>query len=155
MKKLILSAVAVASLAGSAYTLSAFAAPDNSDERGMHRMGDAGFLLDAKLAGMKAALNLTADQDKLWTPFETAVRDVRKDRMEGMRQRREREDSDEGERPSPIAVMNQMSERLAKASESLKKVAEAAKPLYDGLDDGQKRHFGPLLRMLRERDGHG
>ena len=64
---------------------------------------------------------------------------------------REWRDEREGdERPSPIAMMNKMSEHLAKASENLKKVAEAAKPLYDRLDDGQKRHFGPLLHMLRE-----
>jgi hypothetical protein len=46
--------------------------------------------------------------------------------------------------------MTHMSDRLAKASEEVKKVADAAKPLYDSLDDGQKRHFGPLVRMLRE-----
>ena len=46
--------------------------------------------------------------------------------------------------------MTQMSDRLAKASEEVKKIADAAKPLYDSLDDGQKAHFGPLVRMLHE-----
>ena len=48
-----------------------------------------------------------------------------------------------------------MSRRLTKASEALKKVADAAKPLYDSLDDGQKRHFGPLVHRLRHGDGRG
>ena len=30
---------------------------------------------------------------------------------------------------------------------SLKKLADAAEPLYKSLDDGQKRRFGMLLRM--------
>jgi hypothetical protein len=51
--------------------------------------------------------------------------------------------------------MNDMSDGFAKASAELKKVAEAAKPLYDSLDDLQKRHFGPLLMSLREHREHG
>jgi len=50
--------------------------------------------------------------------------------------------------------MNEVSEHLAKASEELKKISEAAKPLYDSLDDTQKHHFGPLLMSLREHGVH-
>ena len=32
-------------------------------------------MLDARLAGLKAGLRLTPDQEKLWGPFEAAVRD--------------------------------------------------------------------------------
>ena len=46
----------------------------------MHRMqqwaADHEALLDAKLAGLKAGLKLTPDQEKLWGPFEAAVRAV-------------------------------------------------------------------------------
>jgi hypothetical protein len=146
MKKVILSALAAVALAGSAYTISAIAAPDAA----MHEGG--GFLLDAKLAGIHAALKLNADQDKNWAPFEAAVRDAAKQRMEARKAMREERDGDA--RPSPIAMMTEMSDHLAKASEELKKVADAAKPLYDSLDDGQKRHFGPLVHMLRENGGH-
>ena len=41
-------------------------------------------LLDARLAGMKAGLKLTPDQEKLWGPFEAAVRDASKAHMEAM-----------------------------------------------------------------------
>ena len=150
MNRFVISALATAAIAGSVFSLRAIAATDSPDSPGMHRMAEAGFLLDAKLAGMQAALKLTPDQEKLWPAFEAAVRDGHKARMEAMRTER-----GEGEaRPSPIARMTEMSEHLAKASEALKKVADAAKPLYDSLDDGQKRHFGPLLRMLRGGGTH-
>ena len=57
----------------------------------MHRMQqwapDHEALLDAKLAGLKAGLKLTSDQEKLWGPFEAAVRaaaDMRMEHMEEM-----------------------------------------------------------------------
>ena len=78
MKRLVLSAVAAAALVGSAYSLTAFAATDPPDGAAAHEKGDSGFMLDAKLAGMKAALKLTPEQDKLWAPFEAAVRDGRR-----------------------------------------------------------------------------
>jgi Spy/CpxP family protein refolding chaperone len=139
MRRIVFAAIAAASLVGSAST--------DSDGPPMHGMADRGFMLDARIAGMKAALNLTPEQEKSWAPFEAAVREAATMRMEAMRARRE--DMDKGERPSPIARMNEMSEHLAQASGELKKVAEAAKPLYDSLDETQKRHFGPLVMSLR------
>ena len=70
-----------------------------------------------------------------------------------MRARREEKDSDE--RPSPIARLNEISDHLAKASAEFKKIADAAKPLFDSLDETQKRHFGPLLRSLRGEGADG
>ncbi len=153
MKKLILSAAVAAALAGSAFAYNAIAAaPDAADAPQGRQMADRGFLLDARLAGMKAALKLTPDQEKLWPAFETAVRDAAKARQEAMQARRE--GGEGGQRPSPIAMMTRMSERLAKASDELKKVADAATPLYNSLDDTQKSHFGPLLRMMRPQRPH-
>ena len=51
-------------------------------ERMQHWAADHEALLDANLAGMKAGLKLTPDQEKLWGPFETVVRDAAKTRME-------------------------------------------------------------------------
>jgi len=148
MKKVILSALAAVALVGSAYKITAFAAPGALDAVVQEGVG---LVLDAKLAGIHAALRLSPEQDKTWAPFEAAVREGAKMRMEARQQwRQEREGA---ERPSPVAMMSEMSEHLAKASVELKKIADAAKPLYDSLDDGQKRHFGPLVHMLRE-NGH-
>jgi Spy/CpxP family protein refolding chaperone len=154
MRKLVLTSLTAVALAGSAFAYNAFAAAgDATDSPRMHRMEDRGFMLDARLAGMKAALELSPEQEKLWTPFESAVRDAKKARHDAMRQMHEkiREDGP----PSPIERMNEMSDRLAKASSELKIVADAAKPLFDGLDETQKRHFGPLLMTLREHHQRG
>jgi Spy/CpxP family protein refolding chaperone len=151
MKKLVVASLAAAALTGSVFAVGAFAAqgdpapPAAADARE--------FLLDARVAGMKAALKLTPDQEKNWAPFEAAVRDAAKAMGEEMRAMRE--EAHEGERASPVVRLNMLSDRLAKASTELKAIADAAKPLYDSLDETQKRHFGVLLLTLREQAPHG
>src|ERR1700677_1836068 len=154
MRKLVLTSLPPVALAGSAFAYNAFAAPgDAPDAPPTHE--DHGFMLDAKLAGMKAALKLKPDQEKLWVPFELAVRDAAKARRDAMHEMREGKGDDE--RPSPIERLNEMSDHLAKASSELKLVTDAAKPLFDSLDETQKRHFGALLMTLRPQHGgmHG
>src|SRR5271170_1055570 len=150
MKKFLLAAVAAAALAGSAYTITAYAAADDDSSRLQMRMQERAALLDDHLAGLKAGLHLTADQEKNWTAFEDAIRSIAKDRMERVRAMREQR-GDDAERPSPIDHMRMMSERLAKGSADLKTLADAASPLYASLDDTQKHEFGPLFRdFVRE-----
>ncbi len=161
-----LTAVAVCGL-----SLAAGAAPGDqpSGPAGMERMqhwaADREAVLEAKLTGMKAGLKLTPDQEKLWGPFESAVRDSAKMRMDAMQEMMEARDH--GERMSPVDRLDAMADRLAKAAASLKTIADAAKPLYASLDDSQKHSFGALGRMLmperarfaeemwRHREGHG
>ena len=107
---------------------------------------DRQVMLDAKLAGMKAGLQLTPDQEKLWTPFESAVKDAAKARMEAMRQMMQAHE--QGERMSPIDHLEAMADHLSQGAEDVRKIADAAKPLYAGLDDLQKHKFGMLGRML-------
>ena len=155
MKKLVVVSVAAAALAGSVFALGAAAAPaDSTAPTGQMRDMAEGraFMLDARLAGMKAALKLTPDQEKNWAPFEAAVRDAAKARMEERRAMREAMRS--GERPSPVEHMNMLADRLAKDSADLKAIAGAAKPLFDSLDETQKSHFGPLLMTMREHRPH-
>ena len=155
MKRLIVISLAAAALAGSVFALGAAAAPgDPSSPAGEMRAMAEGraFMLDARLAGMKAALKLTPEQEKNWAPFEAAVRDAAKTRMDEMIAMREAMRG--AERPSPIEHMNMMADRLAKASADLKAISAAAKPLYDSLDETQKSHFGPLLMTMREHRPH-
>ena len=61
---------------------------------------------------------------------------------------------DEGGRMSPIDHLEAMADRLSRGAVDIKKIADAAKPLYASLDDSQKHKFGMLGRMLmpqRER----
>lgn len=152
MKRIIVATLAAAALSGSVFALSAAAAPGDPPPPPGDAREAGGFMLDAHLAGMKAALKLTPDQEKNWAALETAVRDAAQARRDAMREMREARGD---ERPSPVERMNAMADRFAKTSTEIKAIANAAKPLYDSLDDGQKRHFGPLMATLIERGPHG
>ena len=94
-----------------------------------HWAADRETMLDAKLAGMKAGLGLTTDQEKLWGPFESAVKDADKSRMDAMGQMMRMRA--QGERMSPIDHLEAMADRLSQGATNVKKIADAAKPLYD------------------------
>ncbi len=118
-------------------------------ERMQHWAADRELVLDAKLAGVKAALKLNPDQEKLWGPFENAVRDSAKDRMENMQKMMEMRK--QNEHVSPVDLLDTWSTGstdLSQAAGDMKKVANAAKPLYASLDETQKHDFGMLGRML-------
>ena len=74
MKRTWIAALAAFGVCASAFALSAAAAAGDQQPSRAERAGqwaaDREVMLDAKLAGMKAGLQLTPDQEKLWTPFE-------------------------------------------------------------------------------------
>ena len=137
----------------------------------MHRMqqwaANHEAMLDANLAGLEAGLKLTPDQEKLWGPFEAAVRkaaDMRMEHMEEMMARMhdmragddmEKEGGEFGLGMSPVERLDQLANRLSEAGTALKKVAGAGKPLYDSLDEDQKRVFGFLSREMMRMGHHG
>ena len=168
--------LAFAALAAWTFAPAAQAASDESSAPAMERMqnwaDDHEAFLDAKLAGLKAGLRLTPDQEKLWPPFETAVRDAAKlhmdqmksmmDRMQKMREMMRSMNNSEdmtgteaaGQTISPIDRLEAMGQRMTERGAAIKKVADAAKPLYASLDDAQKRRFALLGRALFMM-GHG
>jgi LTXXQ motif family protein len=97
--------------------------------------------LDAQLKSMKTSLRLSADQDKLWGPFESAVKDGAKERVLALQK-------EQDGALTPMDRLNATAERLAQSTANLQKMVEAAKPLYSTLSDGQKREFITLGRML-------
>src|SRR5271157_5885638 len=120
-----------------------------------HWAADHEALLDAKLAGLKAGLRLKPDQEKLWGPFEAAVRAAAQMRMQHMMGRMDMmrgmmgpdmAGGEEGEPGSPVDRLEAMADRMAEGAAALKKIADAAKPLYASLDDTQKRLFAMLGR---------
>ncbi len=136
----------------------------SSTPRMQHWAADHAALLDAKLAGLKAGLKLNPDQEKLWGPFEAAVRSAAEMRMRHMMGRMERmrggmgpeDEEEEGGPASPVDRLEAMADHLSEAADAIKKVADAAKPLYASLDDTQKRMFGMLGReMMMVDHGHG
>jgi zinc resistance-associated protein len=105
---------------------------------------DRAAFLDARVAALHAGLRLTAEQEKAWPAFEQAWRD-----LAGLR----------GNRPSvpradesldPVQRMQRMADVLTSRGAALKRYADAMGPLYQSLDDNQKRRFGLLSRMGME-----
>ena len=74
MRSLLVAALIAGSLSAPTFALAAEGDQQASRaERMQHWAADRETMLDAKLAGMKAGLRLTTDQEKLWPPFESAV----------------------------------------------------------------------------------
>ena len=107
---------------------------------------DRAAFLDARIAGLKAGLKLSPDQEKLWPPVEAAVRETatkREARMDAFRREREQRQGS----VDAIERMRRRAEMLTETGVDLKKIADAAAPLYAALDDAQKHRMDILLRM--------
>ena len=97
--------------------------------------------IDAQLKRMKTNLGLDADQEELWGPFESAVKDGESARLLAL----QKEQSDT---LSPMDRLTAKADRLAESRANLEKMVGAAKPLYASLNDAQKHKFITLGRML-------
>ena len=96
--------------------------------------------IDAQLKRMKTSLGLDADQEELWGPFESAVKDGENARLLAL----QKEQSDT---LSPMDRLTAKADRLAESRANLEKMVGAAKPLYASLNDAQKHKFITLGRM--------
>jgi hypothetical protein len=152
MIRTLVGALAAVAISASAFALTAAAAEGDQQsgpammERMQHWAMDRETLLAAKLAGVKAGLQLTADQEKLWIPFETAVKDAAKARMEAVQKMMETRG--QAEHMSPLDRLQAMADHLSQAGANLNKIADAAKPLYASLDESQKHNFAMLGRDM-------
>jgi hypothetical protein len=140
LKNVILGAAALTLLA----TVAVVAQQHSGNRDFMHRLiaEDRAALVDARVAELHAGLHLSADQEKLWSDFEQAYRDLATIRSEGSRSDRRREAASD-----PIVRAQHASEALATRSAALKRYADSAAPLYQALDDGQKQRFAVLSRV--------
>jgi hypothetical protein len=113
---------------------------------------DRAAFLDARIAAVHAGLKLNPDQEKLWPPVEAAVRDFAKLRIDRANARMKAEtDSQDQQKPDDLmARLRERADNMATSAAALKKIADAADPLYKTLDDGQKRR----LAFLTHRAGH-
>jgi LTXXQ motif family protein len=104
---------------------------------------------EAHVAALHAGLRLTADQEKAWPAFEQAWRELaalRGNRPAGGRRAEESLD--------PVQRAQRRAEALTTRGAALKRYADALAPLYQSLDDGQKRRFGFLSRIGEEHRFH-
>ena len=165
MKKTIAAGTIALTLAGAGLALAQHGTR-RAKTRGLRPSAeDVAAFTDARIAGLKAGLKLTAEQEKNWPAVETAIRDLAKERADRMKARRPHGGRRErgaaatmrsSPAPDAIARLRQGADRHDHARGGLKKLADAAEPLYKSLDDGQKRRFAVLLRMGgRPGGGHG
>jgi len=105
---------------------------------------DRAALADARIAAVHAGLKLTSDQEKLWPPVEGAVRDLVKIRIDRAKARESSAAKTDEQQVDPVTRLRDRAERMAATAAALKKIADAADPLYKTLDDGQKRRLAML-----------
>jgi zinc resistance-associated protein len=109
-------------------------------------IGDIKAFTDAPIAALKAGLQLTPDQEKNWPAFEQAVRDLAKLHLQRMQAH---EAGGDHQPTDPFARLQNRAEALSQFGTALKHVADTGAPLYQSLNDAQKRRFGILARILR------
>jgi hypothetical protein len=141
LRKIPTAVTAAAALLISAFTHTSAAQSDQQPTHAELVQHWAEAAIDAQLKGMKTSLRLTADQDKDWGPFESAVKDAEKARLIALQK-------EQSSGLSPMDRLNAKAERLTESQAGLDKIVEAAKPLYLSLDDTQKHKFITLGRML-------
>lgn len=119
-------------------------------------------LEDGRIAMVKTALQLTADQEKLWAPVETQVRDAfkaREARLEEWKKKREERRAEQDKNSEPkradlAARFERVSQRMSERAERMKAFSTAFSPFYASLSDEQKEVLRPLMHQLSPGFGH-
>jgi len=159
MKKILLAGAAVLAIAGTTVVYAQHR-PWFHEHMRMNPE-DRAALTDARIAAVHAGLKLTPDQEKLWPPLEAAVRDFAKMRMDranarmNARSNDKSDDKDAQNQDDPVARLRDRADNMAASAGALKKIADAADPLYKTLDEGQKRRLKVLTHMEHRFDGGG
>jgi hypothetical protein len=107
---------------------------------------------DARLAALKAGLQLTEQQAAHWPAFEQASREWQKLRADRALAGAQRRNEAAGQSADPVARLRQQGTSMADTGAALKKLSDTLDPLYKSLDDNQKRRFAALSRFGGPRD---
>ena len=159
MRKFTIAAIAVLAIAGSTAVYAQYH-PWLREHMQHMRMNpeDRAAFADARIAAVHAGLKLTADQEKLWPPVESAVRDLVKLRIDRANARMKAQDDAQGQpkpEDNPVARLREHADNMAASAAAMKKIADAADPLYKTLDEGQKRRLAVLTRHGGRFGGEG
>ena len=152
MKKVLLAGVAALAIAG---TTVVYAQHRPWFEHMRMNPEDRAAFADARIAAVHAGLKLTPDQEKLWPPLEAAVRDFAKLRIDRANARMNAKPDDAQKADDPVARLRERADSMTASGAALKKIADAADPLYKTLDEGQKRRLKVLTHMEHRGDGEG
>src|SRR3978361_2270675 len=126
MKKFAIAGIAALAIAGSTAVYAQHRPWFHEHMRQM-RMNpeDRAAFADARIAAVKAGLKLTPDQEKLWPPVETAVRDFAKLRIDraNARMNAPRDDSRDWQKPDdPVARLRDRADTMATTAAAMKKI---------------------------------
>jgi hypothetical protein len=109
---------------------------------------------EVRTAKLKVDLNLTADQEKNWAGFATAMQDMSKkqaDRRIALRDARAQQHGTF----DALDAMRKNADSQIERSNDQKKLADAAQPLYASLNEQQKSRFAEnLFGADREREAY-
>jgi|SRR5690349_12213263 len=121
---------------------------------------DWGALTDARINVVKAALQLTPEQEKYWPAVEDAIRARAKNRearisaaASRVRELRSGDLSVLRDR-DPVAFLHRRADALAQRAADLKKLADAWQPLYQTLNPDQKRRMAFLAVLVMHEMGN-
>jgi len=159
MWKPVVVATAAFAIAGSSlvYAQQRFGGPSGHDGgppfEHRHHLSpeDRAAFVDARIAALKAGLEMTPDQAKNWPPFEQALRDMAQLRAQFRAERDARQDKPPA---PPFDRLASRADAMAKTSAALKHIADTGAPLYQSLNDAQKERFKKLARILRPHHHH-
>ena len=119
------------------------------------RQADTGALTDERISVVKAALQLTPDQEKYWPAIENAIRARAKDRRDRLADEAKRASEVRGSNPvevwrnrDAVAFLNRRADALTQRAGDLKKLADAWQPLYQTLSADQKRRMAVLATIV-------
>jgi hypothetical protein len=100
-------------------------------------------LTDMRVGVLKAALQLTPDQEKYWPAVEEAIRTRAKNRQARLERITELHDGamDALHQSNPVELMQRRADRLIQRGGDLKKLADAWDPLYKTLSEDQKKRM--------------
>lgn len=102
---------------------------------------DARAVLKARIAALKAVIELTPEQEKLWPPLEAAMLDIARSAAERRKQR-------QATRPTDfLDVLAMVAAGEEARARDIRRFITAAKPLADSLNAEQKRRMPAFLGM--------
>jgi zinc resistance-associated protein len=146
MWKALVAGTTMLTMAGSTLALAQQPAPAERSHRAQLTADDIAAFTDARIAALKAALKLTPAQEKNWPAVEQALRDISKERIAQREARRAA-----GQRTDATQRLRERADALATRAAALQRLADAETPLYQSLDEAQKRRFGMAFHFAAAR----
>jgi hypothetical protein len=138
MRKRMISTVAALFIVGAPMALAQQATSGSGSTSDSGRLNQAEFkmLTDIRVGVIRAALQLTPEQEKLWPAVEEAIRARAETRYRRLAALGER--MDQWRDADPVQLYRQRADVLADRAAGLRKLADAWQPLYQSLTPDQK-----------------